>query len=155
MHQFKLKFLVQRRELKWLILNKLRRLFHSSRGTITFGQDVCDLVFGVDVTDLDFGVQINPVKQPIWSNSCGSVKHVSLWDFFPFIIILITASLSSKTYNMAPAPECIVMDDMWSMFVGMTLVCLNWMGLCMFGSVACNFSHRNTSLGCPILFGTK
>ena len=30
---------------------------------------------------------------------CASWKHVSLWDFFPLVIILITASLSSNTYN--------------------------------------------------------
>ena len=30
---------------------------------------------------------------------CGSLKNVSLWDFFPLMIILITASLSSNTYN--------------------------------------------------------
>ena len=33
-------------------------------------------------------------------------------------------------------------------FVGMTLVRLHWMGLCMFGSVACNGFHQNSSLGC-------
>ena len=39
--------------------------------------------------------------------------------FLPLIVILITASLSSKTYNMALAPESIVLDGMWSMSVGM------------------------------------
>ena len=67
---------------------------------IPFGQDVCELVFGVDVFDLDFGVQINSIEQPIKSNSVssGDVSHCRL---LPFIIILITASLSSNTYNKA------------------------------------------------------
>ena len=71
------------------------------------------------------------------------------------ITILIAASLCSKTYNMARAPECIVLDGMWSMLVEMTLVCLNWMRLCMFGLVACNGFHRSSSLGCSILFGAE
>ena len=73
----------------------------------------------------------------------------------PLIIILITASLSSKTFNMALAPECIVLDEMWSMSVGTTLVCLHWMRLCVFGLVACNGSPRSFSLGCSVLFGTE
>ena len=38
---------------------------------ISFGQYVCELIFGVNATDLDLWVQINPVKQPIQSNSAG------------------------------------------------------------------------------------
>ena len=38
---------------------------------ISFSQHLCELVFGVNLTDLDFGVQIDPVKQPIQSNSVG------------------------------------------------------------------------------------
>ena len=38
---------------------------------ISFCQYVFELVFGVNVTDLDLGVQIDPVKQPIQSNSAG------------------------------------------------------------------------------------
>ena len=47
----------------------------------------------------------------------------------PLIIILITASMSLKTYNMALAQECIVLDGMWSMLVGMTLVWLELDGV--------------------------
>ena len=43
---------------------------------VSLCQYVCELVFGVDILDLNFGVQINPVKQPIQSNSVGS-GHVS------------------------------------------------------------------------------
>ena len=56
---------------------------------------------------------------------------------------------------MARAPECIVLDGMWSMLVEMTLVCLNWMRLCMFFLVACNGFPRSSSLGCSILFGAE
>ena len=50
---------------------------------ITFGLCVCELVIGIDVPNLNFRIQINPVKQPIQSNSVGSglLTHVPLWDF--------------------------------------------------------------------------
>ena len=45
------------------------------------------------------GVRIDSVEQPINSNSVAS-RHVShLFGLLPFMIILITASLSSKAYN--------------------------------------------------------
>ena len=67
---------------------------------VFLGQYVCELVLGVNVFDLDLGVHINSVKQPIKGNSVGSgnMSHCrasSLSD------ILITASLSSNTYNKA------------------------------------------------------
>ena len=43
---------------------------------ITFGQNVCELMFGVIVSNLNFRIKINPIKQPIQSNSVGSL-HVS------------------------------------------------------------------------------
>ena len=64
-----------------------------------FGQDICDLVFGVDVFDLDFGVQINSIEQPratLWV-----LETCLIVGLLPLIIILITASLSSNTYNKA------------------------------------------------------
>ena len=59
-------------ELNWLMLNKHKRYFHSSRVKFPFGQYVCELDFGVNVFDLDFGVQFDSVEQPIKSNSGGS-----------------------------------------------------------------------------------
>ena len=52
------------------------------------------MVFGVIVFDLDFRVQIDSIEQPIKSNSAvsGNMSHCR---------ILITASLSSNTYNKA------------------------------------------------------
>ena len=121
---------------------------------IPFGQHVFELVFGVNLTDLDFWVQIDSVKQLIQSRATLWVRESCLIvGLLPLIIILITASLSSKTYNMALAPECIVLDGMCSMLVGMTLVCLNWMGLCMFGLTTAEGFPRSSLLGPSVLFG--
>ena len=54
----KLEFLAQQVELKWLMLNKWRRCFHSSRIKISFCEHVCKLIFRVDVSNMNFGVQI-------------------------------------------------------------------------------------------------
>ena len=67
---------------------------------VSLGQHVCDLVFGVNVFDLDFGVQIDSIKQPIKSNSVGSGNMFHCRASF-LHVILITASLSSNTYNKA------------------------------------------------------
>ena len=40
---------------------------------------VCKLVFGVDILDLNLGIQINPVKQPVKSNSVGSGHMSHCW----------------------------------------------------------------------------
>ena len=58
-----------------------------------------ELVFGVGVLDLD-GIQIDSIEQPIKSNSVGSgnVSHSGTPCFNDH---LITASLSSNTYNEA------------------------------------------------------
>ena len=49
----KLRFLAQQRELKWLMLNKQRRLFQSARVKCPFCQYVYRLVFGVNVPCLN------------------------------------------------------------------------------------------------------
>ena len=75
----------------------------------------------------------------------------------PFIIILITASLSSKTYNIALGPECVPFDGTWSMLVRSRLVC--FVGICcrMFGGMfADKFPHDSlTSLILLVLFGEE
>ena len=74
----KLKFLAQQRELKWLMLNKWRRLFHSSRVKFPFVKMsaiwclVSMCLIGI------LRIQIDSVKQPIKSNSAGS-WHMSHW----------------------------------------------------------------------------
>ena len=42
-----------------------------------FCQDVCKLILGVNIFDLTLGIKINPIKQPIKSNSVssGDVSH--------------------------------------------------------------------------------
>ena len=65
-----------------------------------FCQDVCKLILGVNIFDLNLGVKINSIKQPIKSNSVGPGNMSHRWTS-AFIIILITASLSSNTYNKA------------------------------------------------------
>ena len=52
-------------------IEQMKKIIPLITREISFGQDVCELVFGVNVTDLDFWVQIDPVKQPIQSNSVG------------------------------------------------------------------------------------
>ena len=60
----------------------------------TRGEHVRDSVLGVSMFDLDFGVQVDSV------NNQSNATRVSSLDFFlPVMIILITASLSSKMYN--------------------------------------------------------
>ena len=73
----------------------------------------------------------------------------------PLIIILITASLSSKTYNMALESEFFVLDGMLSMFVGITLVCFIGIGLCMFDLTNADGFPRSSLLGASVLFGTE
>ena len=65
---------------------------------ISLGQYVCELVFGVNVFDSDFGVQMilsnNQSRATLWV-----LETCLLVGLLPFMIILITASLSSKIYN--------------------------------------------------------
>ena len=61
-------------------IEQMKKIIPLIAHEISFGQNVCELMFGVNVFDLDLGVQIDSIKQPIRSNSVGSVKHVSLWS---------------------------------------------------------------------------
>ena len=108
-----LKFWVQQRELKWLMLNKWWRWFHSSCVTFSFCQYVCKLMFGVDIPYLNLGIQTDPIKQPIQSNSVV-LDTCLIVGLLNLIIISITASLSSKTYNIAPNREDLTLDETWS-----------------------------------------
>ena len=65
-----LKFLVQQVELKWLILKKWRRLFHSSRvkfPLVNMSVSWC----WCQKNGFEYVVQINPVNQPVQINSVG------------------------------------------------------------------------------------
>ena len=64
---------------------------------ITFGQNICELMFGVNVSIILSNKQS---KATLWVlDTCLIV------ELRPLIIILITASVSSKTYNTALEPE--------------------------------------------------
>ena len=71
---------------------------------LSLGQHVSKLVFGVNIFDLDFGIHVTSVEQPVKSNSVGpgNMSHCIIVGVLPLMIILITASLSSKMYNIAP-----------------------------------------------------
>ena len=49
-------------ELKWLMLNKHKKIVPFISCEISLCQYVCELVFGVNVLDLDLGVQIDSIK---------------------------------------------------------------------------------------------
>ena len=78
-------------------------------------------MFGVNVSNLNFGIK---------GNSSNNQSTKTLWvldtclivGLLPLIIILITASLSSNTYNIALKPECVPLDGTWSMLVRSRLV---------------------------------
>ena len=73
---------------------------------IAFGQNVCELMFGTNVWNLN----CQPTNQPTNTKQlCGFVKHACCGTS-PFIIILIAASLTSKTYNIALESECVPLD---------------------------------------------
>ena len=90
-------------------VEQMKKIVPFVTSEITFGQYVCELVFGVNVSNLNFGIKINSFKQPIQSNSVG-LDTCLIVGLRPLIIILITASLSAKTYNIALEPECVVFD---------------------------------------------
>ena len=73
----------------------------------------------------------------------------------PLRIILITVSLSSKTFTIALESEFFVLDGMLSTLIGMTSVCLIGMGLCMFGLTIAYGFPRSSLLGPSVLFGTE
>ena len=71
------------------------------------------------------------------------MTHVLLWDVGLFLI-LITASLSSKTYNIALEPECVPLDGTWSMLIRSSLVFMVGICFCMFGSVFVDKFHHGS-----------
>ena len=64
-----------------------------------FRQKVSESGFWINIFVLDLWVQVDSVEQPMKRNSVGSETRVSLLEIRPLIIILMTASLSSKIYN--------------------------------------------------------
>ena len=153
MQLIKLNFFCAAKRAEMANIEQTKKIIPFITHEISFGHDVCELVFGVNVTDLDCGS-----KLILSNNQSGATPWVRetclIVGLLFLIIVLITASLSSKTYNMALAPECIVLGGMCSMLVGMTLVCLIRMGLCMFGLTTADVFLHGSLLGPSVLFGT-
>ena len=68
-------------------------------------------VFGVNVTNLDLGVQINPVKQPIKSNSVGA-RHMFHRRTSTFDNHLIYRLIALKDIQQSTRLECVVLGGM-------------------------------------------
>ena len=75
-----------------------------------FGWHVSKLVFGVNIFGSDLRFQNEFCRTTNQTQLCGSWIHVSLLDFVrPLMITLMTASLSSKTFNWdTPWEECVL-----------------------------------------------
>ena len=81
--------------------NKHKRWFHSSRVKFPFVNMSSSWFFGVNVFDLDLGVQIDSTSNnQSWATLWVLETCLFVW-LLPFMIILITASLSSKIFNKA------------------------------------------------------
>ena len=123
----KLEFLAKQVELKWLMLNNWRRLFHSSRVNlplVKMSASWCLVsMYRIWILDSRLILSNNLSKATLWVlDTCLIV------GLRPLMIILIAASLSSKTYNMALGPECVPFDGTWSTSVRSRLVCV--VGIC-------------------------
>ena len=90
-------------------VEQMKKIFPSVTCEITFGQNVCELMFGINVSKLNLESRLtlsnNRSKATLWVlDTCLSV------GLRPYNIILITASSSSETYNIALEPECVPLD---------------------------------------------
>ena len=111
MQLIKLKFLAQQRELKWLMLNKQRKLFHSSREKLTIWlacRRVWFLVsmYRIWIMGSKLILSSNQSRETLWVlDTCHIV------GLLPLIIMLITVSLSSNTYNIAMDWEILTFES--------------------------------------------
>ena len=120
----KLKCWTQQRELKWLILNKWTRLFHSSRVKLPLVNMSASWCWVSAYLIWILGSRL------ILSNS---QSRATLWvldtclivGLLPVTIILIAASLSSET-NTAPHREGLTLDETWSTFLQIQIDVLGW-----------------------------
>ena len=81
---------VQAVELKWLILNKHNKWFHSSRVKFPLVRTSASWFFGVDVLDLDLWFQIDSIEQPIKRNSVGpgNMSHCGTSSLDHWFVVL-------------------------------------------------------------------
>ena len=61
-----------RRRAEMVHIEQMKKIVPFVTCEITFGQNVCELMFGINVPNLNITIKINPVKQPILSDSVGS-----------------------------------------------------------------------------------
>ena len=115
------------------MLNNWRRLFHSPR--VKFPLVNRSAIWCLVSTYLIWILGSRWILSNNQSRATLWVLDTSLIvGLRPLIIILITASLSSKTHNKALEPECVPLDGTWSMLVRSRLVfvvricfaCLTW-----------------------------
>ena len=92
---------------------------------IPFYQCVCKLVFGVDIFELNFWVQIhsvnNQARATLWVLDTCLIVGLRL-----LMIILITASLSSKMYSIAPNIEKTLCSTAHGQVAQIKIVVLGW-----------------------------
>ena len=91
-------------------IEQMKKIIPLITREISCGQDVCELVFGVNASDL------------VSSTFDNNFDHR----------LTVLKDVQHGTITRMQCQNA-VLDGMWSMLVGMTLVCLNWMRLCMFG----------------------
>ena len=77
-------------------VEQIQKMIPFNTCEISLCQYVCELVFGVNVFDLDLGVRIDSIKPTNQEQLCGFCKTCLIEGLLPFMIILITASLSLK-----------------------------------------------------------
>ena len=132
----KLKFLAQQVELKWMILNKWRRLFHSSGVKFPFvnmSASWCEVsMWRVWILGSKLSLSNDQSRATLWvRETCLSV------GLQPLIIISITGSLSSQTNNIQHSTrnqnswylmECYqcLLEWRWCAWLGWNYACLAW-----------------------------
>ena len=122
-----LKFWAQQRELKWLMLNKWRRWFHSSRvelPLVKMSASWCVVSMYLIWLLGSWLIPSNNQSGPtLWVPDTFLIVGLLL-----LIIILITASLSWTPYNIAPNREGVTWDETWSTLLRLSC----WVGLWFF-----------------------
>ena len=128
-------------ELKWLILNKHKRWFHSSRVKFPFVSMSASWflvsVYLIWILESRLILSNNQSKATRWlQDTCLIVGRL------PLMIILITASLSSKMQSIALNWEDFAVDVTKSTLLDSKLSCwvgvLVWLWVCLFDGVSRN-----------------
>ena len=121
----KLEFWTQQIEQKRLMLKNWRRLFQLSRvklPLVKMSASRCLVsMYLIWISESKSIISNNQSKATLWDlDTCLIV------GLRPLIIIFITASLSSKMYNISLEPEGFTFDGTWSTLVKSRLMCLEF-----------------------------